>query len=225
MRDEWRQTSEKEIVTELQKKEQYEATTKPIFTTDAGYVSLTLDDGPSTHTERILDVLAEKNVKAIFFMLGENVEKHRQVARKVVESGHLIGNHSYSHPFFTKISEAQQVSELTKASQIIADATGVGPRYFRPPYGAFTETTLGLVIKQQMQTVMWSADPRDYSFNTATAVYKATDPIIASRKILLLHDLKEATVVALPRIIDDIRAKNLSVTDQFETSRYRKRNP
>jgi peptidoglycan/xylan/chitin deacetylase (PgdA/CDA1 family) len=211
-----RPEAEEEMVTQLQEKEEYEEQTKPVFETEAGFVTLTFDDGPSVHTERILEILAQKEARAIFFMLGSQAEKNRTLARKVVNEGHVIGNHSYSHPYFTKLTTQEQEAELKRASDIIADITGVGPRYFRPPYGAYNEETLRLVLKNNMKPVMWSADPRDYTYNTAGAVFGATEPLLASRKILLLHDLKSATVEALPLIIDAIRAKKLKVTKEYE---------
>ncbi|MCC2684976.1 MAG: polysaccharide deacetylase family protein, partial [Paenibacillaceae bacterium] len=122
----------------------------------------------------------------------------------------------YSHPFFTKISAKQALEEINKTSNLIGDITGVAPPYFRPPYGAFNEATLLLALQHNMKVVMWSADPRDYSLNTRNAVLKATDPLLASRMILLLHDLKDATVDALPTIIDDVRDKDLQITLQYE---------
>jgi peptidoglycan/xylan/chitin deacetylase (PgdA/CDA1 family) len=211
-----RENAEEKLVQEVKGNEAYKQATKPVFITDPGFVTISIDDGPSTHTERILDVLAEKKARAIFFMIGENAAKYPAIVHKVAQAGHVVGNHSYSHPFFTKISVTKQREELEKTSKLLADATGVAPTYFRPPYGAFNEGTLLLARQENMKVVMWSADPRDYSLNTASAVFRAVDPILASRKILLLHDLKEATVLALPRIIDDIRNKNLEVTTEYE---------
>lgn len=211
--------AEEKLVTNLKGDKGYEEATEPVFTTDVGYVTLTLDDGPSVHTEEILEVLAEKQARAIFFMVGENVEKSPQLARQVAAAGHVIGNHSYSHVFMTKVSEEEALRQITRTNKIIEDATGVTPRYFRPPYGAFNETTLLQAARQHLKMIMWSADPKDYAFNTANAVYRATEPILSSRDILLLHDLKEATAQALPEIIDSIRSKNLQVTAQYEHKR------
>ncbi|WP_052487518.1 polysaccharide deacetylase family protein [Gordoniibacillus kamchatkensis] len=208
--------TEKQLTTVAEQSGAYQKITDPVFLTDAGYVTLTLDDGPSVHTEQLLEELANKNARAIFFMLGENVAKNPGLARKVAEAGHVIGNHSFSHPFMTKITADKAREELERTSRVIEDATGVVPTYFRPPYGAFNESTLLLANQLRMKVVMWSADPKDYSFHTARAVYKATDPLLASRKILLLHDLKDATADALPRIIDGIREKNLKITVKYE---------
>lgn len=211
-----REQAEQHLVQNLKPNKAYEKVTDPVFLTDIGYVTLTLDDGPSMHTERLLDILANKRARAIFFMLGENVEKFPLVARKVVEQGHVIGNHSYSHPYFTKISPAEAEQQIDRTNRIIADVTGLVPTYFRPPYGAFNESTILQAARRGMKVVMWSADPKDYTFNTGTAVFHATNPLLASRNILLLHDLKEATVDALPRIIDSIRGKQLQTTVHYE---------
>jgi peptidoglycan/xylan/chitin deacetylase (PgdA/CDA1 family) len=211
-----RPTIEEQVISEVKHDKVYEKITDPVFITDVGFVTLTLDDGPSTHTESILDILAQKNARAIFFMLGENVKKYPAVTRKVIEQGHVIGNHSYSHPYLTKISVEDARKQLEDTSKLIADTTGVLPPYFRPPYGAFNESTILVATQLNMKVVMWSADPRDYSFNTGYSVFNASNPLLESRNILLLHDLKEATVDALPRIIDAIREKNLQTTVQYE---------
>jgi peptidoglycan/xylan/chitin deacetylase (PgdA/CDA1 family) len=211
-----RENEEEKLVQEVKGNRVYKQVTTPVFTTDPGFVTISIDDGPSTHTERILEILAQKKARAIFFMIGENAAKYPAIVRKVAEAGHVVGNHSYTHPFFTKISPAKRKEELEKTSKVLADAIGTPPPYFRPPYGAFNESTLLLAHQENMKVVMWSADPRDYALNTGSAVFRAVDPILASRKILLLHDLKEATVLALPRIIDDIRKKELEVTTEYE---------
>jgi peptidoglycan/xylan/chitin deacetylase (PgdA/CDA1 family) len=212
-----RQVVEKELVTELKHNDVYEKLTDPVFLTDVGFVTLTFDDGPSLHhTESLLEILANKRARAIFFMLGENVAKYPQLARKVLEQGHVIGNHSYSHVYMTKVSAVEARQQLQRTSKLIADTTGVVPTYFRPPYGAFNESTILYATQERMKVVMYSADPKDYSYNTGNAVYRAANPLLASRNILLLHDLKQATVNALPRIIDTIRENNLQITVQYE---------
>lgn len=209
-------TEEKQLMHNLKYNKTYEKVTDPVFATNVGFVSLTLDDGPSFNTEQLLETLEQKKAQAIFFMIGENVKKHKNFARQVAEAGHVIGNHSYTHPFLNKMSPKEAREELEKTTQVIEDVTGVTPIYFRPPYGAYNETIILMASEMNMKLVMWSADPKDYSFNTESAVLKATEPLIASRKILLLHDLKESTAKALPVIIDDIRNKDLQITAQYE---------
>jgi peptidoglycan-N-acetylglucosamine deacetylase len=207
---------EEALVSEFKDDEAYEKVTDPVFLTDVGFVTITIDDGPTIHTESVLETLANKRARAIFFLLGENVKKYPQITRRILADGHVLGNHSYTHSYLNKMSAENARKEIERTSQLIADTTGVAPIYFRPPYGAFDETTILLATRQNMKVVMWSADPKDYTYNTSAAVYKATDPLLESRKILLLHDLKDATADALPRIIDSIRNKNLQTTVQYE---------
>ncbi len=101
-------------------------------------VALTFDDGPDpVHTPRILDALAASGVRAAFFMVGRQVEAVPAVARAVASAGHDLGNHTYSHRHLWLLSPAASVAEVDRGAWAVAEATGLAPRYFRPPWGAF----------------------------------------------------------------------------------------
>ena len=103
--------------------------------TRARRIALTFDDGPSNETPRFLDLLSELDVRATFFVCGQNVERLPDVARAIVDADHEIANHSYSHPILL-VQPARRVrSELTRTQLVIEDATGVSPSLFRAPYG------------------------------------------------------------------------------------------
>src|SRR3712207_2867320 len=105
--------------------------------TFASTVALTFDDGPSPRwTPQVLDILRARGVKATFFVIGANVAAHPQIARRIVAEGHLIANHSYSHPNFDTLSSAAQASEIDRTTQAIRNATGVRPCFFRGPGGS-----------------------------------------------------------------------------------------
>jgi peptidoglycan-N-acetylglucosamine deacetylase len=98
-------------------------------------IALTFDDGPSAvYTEQVLNILAHYQVKATFFMVGENVAKYPQISRMVAQAGHSIENHSYSHPNMIFKSNKGVRREIDRAERIIQDATGTTPNLFRPPY-------------------------------------------------------------------------------------------
>src|SRR6267143_362371 len=103
-----------------------------------GAVALTFDDGPSEDTERILDLLAANDLRGTFFMVGRNVERFPQIARRVVAEGHEIGNHSYSHPIFLYRTSRETRQQLERAQVLIAETVGVRPRWARPPCGVRT---------------------------------------------------------------------------------------
>ena len=100
---------------------------------------MTFDDGPHpSNTPRLLDILKQLNVKATIYVVGTNARRYPAIMRRMIAEGHEIGNHTESHAYLTKISEATIRKELATAHQTIVSATGVAPRTMRPPYGAIT---------------------------------------------------------------------------------------
>src|SRR6266446_10651372 len=105
--------------------------------TDGPYIAMTFDDGPSaTLTPKLLDLLAARHIKATFFVIGENVAEHPEIVARAVREGHEIGNHSWSHPYFARMSDDAIRSQLKRTDEAIVNATGVRPKLLRPPYGS-----------------------------------------------------------------------------------------
>ena len=103
---------------------------------DGPYIAMTFDDGPSAVlTPKLLDVLAARHIKATFFVLGENIAEHPEIVARAAREGHEIGNHSWSHPNFAKMSLESIRSQLQRTDDAIKNATGNRPTLFRPPYG------------------------------------------------------------------------------------------
>jgi peptidoglycan-N-acetylglucosamine deacetylase len=130
---------------------------------DGPYVAMTFDDGPhATNTPRLLEMLKQRGIKATFFCVGQCVAEYPEIARRIVDEGHEIANHSWSHPQLSAMSEASVRDQLEKTHQAIKQATGVAPKVFRPPYGAFT-------LRQRnwanavygYKIVLWDVDPLD----------------------------------------------------------------
>lgn len=174
-------------------------------------VVLTFDDGPtSPFTEQILDILAEHKVPATFFMCGKNVERHPEIARRVVREGHTIGNHTYSHPFLYLRTPQFMANEIDRTQETIERVTGVRPNLFRPPYGARWFSLMPILKARGLKMVMWSAAGYDWMYHTQ-AIIKATTRGMRSGSVILLHDGHERqppekvdrsnTVEALPAII------------------------
>jgi peptidoglycan-N-acetylglucosamine deacetylase len=150
-------------------------------------IALTFDDGPSESTAQLLEILARYRAPASFFQCGVNVRRLPGVAREVAAAGHEIGNHSDTHPLLALKSPSFIQRELNAAQETIEHATGVRPRYFRPPYGA---RWFGLRAAQQrlgLQGVMWSAIALDWKMQTA-AVVSGLLPSATPGAILCLHD-------------------------------------
>jgi peptidoglycan-N-acetylglucosamine deacetylase len=129
-----------------------------------GELALTFDDGPNpAWTPRLLDILAEHNIHATFFMLGKFAKAEPGLARRVAEAGHLIGNHTWSHPDLARTAAAKILEELTRTSDVLANITGKPIRYLRPPYGSRRPYVLKLARRLGLVPVTWNAMTSDWS--------------------------------------------------------------
>jgi peptidoglycan/xylan/chitin deacetylase (PgdA/CDA1 family) len=183
-----------------------------------GAVALTFDDGPSEDTERILDVLAANKLSATFFMIGRNVERLPQTARRVGADGHEIGNHSYSHPIFLYRTPRETRQQLEHAQAVIASTTGIKPRLARPPCGVRTPAYFRAAQSLGLRTVQW--DVAGFDWKTRSGKRIAQDVLCRARagSIILLHDGdsegkhdRSETIAALPLIIEGLRARGLRI--------------
>jgi peptidoglycan/xylan/chitin deacetylase (PgdA/CDA1 family) len=126
-------------------------------------VALTFDDGPNDAiTEALLDLLARHNTRATFFMIGRFVRQRPALARRVHAAGHLIGNHTETHPWLTTQSRARIQTELRACNQALEDAIGAPVRYFRPPHGARRPFVLRAVHDLGLTTVQWNIMAQDW---------------------------------------------------------------
>lgn len=136
-----------------------------------GHLALTFDDGPNpAWTPRLLDILAEHNVRATFFMVGKFAKSERMLARRVAEAGHLIGNHTWNHPDLSRTRSANVLDELTRTSDILAGITGKPVVYFRPPFGARRPYVLKLARQLGLIPVTWNAMTKDWSEPSADKI-------------------------------------------------------
>src|SRR5262245_40229076 len=134
-------------------------------TTSAKVMALTFDMGSdATNVSRILTALADQGVKSTFFVTGQAAMTYPNALRQVIASGHEIGNHSYSHPYFTRLTPTQMAGDLSRAAPAIRDVTGQAPKpYFRPPYGDYDATVLQTVGDAGYgHTIMWTIDTADW---------------------------------------------------------------
>ncbi|MFC5403418.1 polysaccharide deacetylase family protein [Cohnella soli] len=177
-------------------------------------VALTFDDGPDgKYTGEILDILKEKHVKATFFLVGTQVAKYPGVAKRIVTEGHDIGNHSWSHADLTKLSAQALQDQLNKTQAAIFKATGVTSDLMRTPYGAYNDSVLNEIHKQEMTHVFWTVDTKDWAGTSVANMYKNVMSHTHKGGIILMHSFggrKHAidhTVALLPAIIKDLQAK------------------
>lgn len=164
-------------------------------------LALTFDDGPTPGvTERVLSELAKNNLHATFFLIGEKVVASPALARRIVDEGHDVANHSYTHPRLAGMSDSAVDQQLSRTQEAILRATGVTPLWFRPPYGAFRREQGSLASKLGLGVAYWSVDPRDWAQPGSSTI---TSRVLAASQpgsIILLHDLHSQTADAVPAI-------------------------
>jgi peptidoglycan-N-acetylglucosamine deacetylase len=174
-------------------------------------VALTFDDGPwPEQTEQVLDILAEHDVKANFFMVGYLAERYPEVARRVVEDGHLVGNHTQNHTMLTRQSHEVTRRQITDASLKLRDITGVLPRWFRPPGGGMNASVLREAQRMKMDLVMWDVDPQDWRRPGVEPMLDSMLSQIGPGSVVLLHDGggdRSQTIEALPLLIEELKAE------------------
>jgi len=168
-------------------------------------IALTIDDGPSpVYTPQILRLLHKYGITAAFSMIGENVTAHPAVAREVAHAGHMIVNHTWTHPDLVYLSAAAIRDEMNRATEAIHKATGRTPGMFRAPYGAWSPTVLELCEELHMTPLDWSVDPRDWSRPGVSAIVGNIMANTRTGSIILEHDgggNRSETVAALSIVL------------------------
>lgn len=194
---------------------------------DQKVVALTFDDGPSKQrTPPLLDLLREKQVKATFFMLGQNIERHPEIAKQVLKEGHLIGNHSYDHPRMILKSPAFLKDQIHRTDQLIHSLGKEEVQYFRPPY-CYKYIVLPLLLSSMGKILVTGTYDPPSEYKTPYPAKAVAEEVISNVRpgaIIFLHDGKgsdpEAFVTSVELIIDGLRAKGyrfVRLDDALET--------
>lgn len=172
-------------------------------------IALTFDDGPHpVYTTKILDILEKYNVKATFFMVGENILNYTETAQKVKEAGHEIGNHTETHK--SDLNEKQLMREIMNCSEIIFNTLDYESSIIRPPEGLIRDSTLRCCSLLEYSIILWNIDTRDWAHTSPEKIYKNVMKNIDSGDIILMHDYinrksptPEALEMFLPKLIEE----------------------
>jgi peptidoglycan/xylan/chitin deacetylase (PgdA/CDA1 family) len=162
---------------------------------DIDEVALTFDDGPNDpYTQRLLDLLAQHQVRAIFFLVGNYVRLRPGVARAILQAGHLIGNHTMSHPSLMWERPSRVREELAGCNAVLEDVTGQAVHYFRPPFGARRPDVLRTATELGLTPVMWNVTAHDWDATDSRALATRVQRLVRRNQRLgrgsniLLHD-------------------------------------
>jgi peptidoglycan/xylan/chitin deacetylase (PgdA/CDA1 family) len=152
-------------------------------------LALTYDDGPNDpHTLRLLEVLARHNLGATFFLIGRYVQQRPDIVREIVKAGHVIGNHTFTHPLLIFKSAAEVRKELTDCRSAIQDAIGEHSNLFRPPFGGRRPAVLRIAHELGLEPVMWNVTGYDWNAPPAEVIERKVSRQIRGGDVILLHD-------------------------------------
>ena len=181
---------------------------KAIHQNTSNKVILSFDDGPHpTETLKVLDVLDKYQIKALFFMIGENVVAYPEIAKEVVIRGHQVGIHSQNHSgAFGFLVGASLKNELTQCQQEIIRITGVETKLFRPPFGITNPNIARVTNRLGLQVIGWNVRSFDTVTKSSEILIERVVSGVESNSIILLHDRLEQTTEALPEIIEKVNS-------------------
>jgi peptidoglycan-N-acetylglucosamine deacetylase len=187
-------------------------------------VALTFDDGPNPgYTEQILAILKKYQVKATFFDVGRLVALYPELAREEVNDGHMIANHSWSHPDMPLLSLNDMKTQLKDTSDIIQKVTGVRPTFMRPPYGDMNANVLTAINYFGLTGVIWNDEAKDWQLPGAGIIAARIVNQANKGTIILLHDgggNRAQTVAALPTIIEQLLARHYQFVTMAQMAAY-----
>lgn len=179
-------------------------------------VCLTFDDGPDAENmPKMLDILNEFGIKGSFFCLGSRAEKLPEIVKRAFDEGHIIGNHTYTHPELTLLGENEIGKEIISAEDIIDGIIGRKTALVRPPYGIVDERVVQIIFRLGYKISLWSLNTFDWLEKTKNNIIKNVVDNIRPGDIVLMHSFenKEPTVEALPVIINGLHAKGYKFVD------------
>ena len=179
-------------------------------------LALTYDDGPNDpHTLRLLEVLARHGVHGTFFLIGKYVQQRPDIVREVVKAGHVIGNHTFTHPLLTFKSPNELRLQLENCDRALSDAIGEHSNLFRPPFGGRRPAVLGIARQLGLNPIMWNVTGYDWNAPSAEHIERKVTSGVRGGDVILLHDgghrefgaNRSYTVTATDRLISRYKAE------------------
>jgi peptidoglycan/xylan/chitin deacetylase (PgdA/CDA1 family) len=179
-------------------------------------IALTYDDGPNDpHTLRLLEVLARHDVRATFFLIGRYVQQRPDIVREIVRAGHVVGNHTFTHPLLIFKSEAEIQQEISQCRAALQEAVGEHSNLFRPPFGGRRPAVLNIARELGLEPVLWNVTGYDWNAPPAEVIERKVAKQLCGGDVILLHDGghrqmgadRAQTVIATDRLIARYKAE------------------
>ena len=187
---------------------------------DGAGVALTFDDGPHPEgTPAVLEILAREGARAVFFLVGEQVERRPGLAERIVAGGHSVAVHGYRHRLQLRMSPAELKEDLRRGLAVISEAAGTTPVWHRPPYGVYSPPGLGAVREAGMMPLLWSRWGKDWrKLTTPSRIASRATRDVGRGDVILLHDADfysarqshRRTVQALPLILAELGRRGVA---------------
>ncbi|WP_245962117.1 polysaccharide deacetylase family protein [Streptomyces ardesiacus] len=171
-------------------------------------IALTFDAGPSENSSRLLDILKEKHVPATFFLLGKrHIDTYPELVRRMADEGHEVASHTWTHKILTDAKPDEIREELERPNKEIERLTGKRPTLMRPPQGRTDDTVHGICRELGLSEVLWSVTAKDYQTDDSDLITERVLDQSSRDGIILLHDIYDGTVPAVPGIVDALKKR------------------
>lgn len=186
--------------------------------TERPRVALTFDDGPHPqNTPVLLDILAQYRARATFYVIGNNVRRYPDIARRIVAEGHELGNHTWTHPVLSRQGDATVLREIDRTQEIIWQTVGAVPVTMRPPYGAFSQRQMRMLSEaRNLPTVIWSVDTNDWRRPGPAVVADRMVRGAQPGSVILAHDIHGPTVRAVPAALQGLLSRGFEMVTLSE---------
>ena len=159
-----------------------------IWQTSNNKILLTFDDGPTESvTIKILSLLKNNNIKAVFFCVGDNIKNHPELTEKILGEGHTIANHTMYHKLITKMNREEAVDEIKSFNDLMKEKFNYGVKYFRPPHGRFNLKTNRILSELNLKCIMWNLLTYDFK-NDIKRVQYSIDKYLSANSVIVYHD-------------------------------------
>ncbi|GAA2221889.1 polysaccharide deacetylase family protein [Streptomyces amakusaensis] len=189
-------------------------------------IALTFDAGPGKDTPELLDTLKKEKVPATFFLLGKkHITKYPAVVKRLSDEGHEVANHTWTHKRLDRLKPDKIREELELAQNAIAKITGKKPTLMRPPQGRINDDVTAVTKELGLAQVLWSATAKDYSTNDSALITKRILKQASRDGVILLHDIYDGTVPAVPGIIEELKKRGYTFVTVSQLLAPAKANP
>ena len=169
-------------------------------------VALTFDDGPNDEfTPQLLAICDKYGIKASFFLMGAYVDEYPEMAKRIMDEGHYVGNHSYNHFDLNTLTDDEVIQQFEWTNMAIEEATGQRPSLYRMPFGGGGERVYDLLADMGMESVMWTLDSADWSLQERDPIIDNVMKYLGAQDVILMHDTNQATVDAVDQLIPKLQ--------------------